>query len=135
MKVFVGGSKNIAVLPDCVLQQIDAFRNTGCAFLIGDCYGVDLCVQKYLADGKERNVTIFCSGEIPRNNVGNWDVIALRNKDRKGFEFYRLKDIQMAQDADFGYMIWDGISKGTKQNIEDLRGLNKPVKVEIIKKK
>lgn len=135
MKVFIGGSKNIAALPDCVLKQIDEYCKNGYSFLIGDCYGVDLCVQKYLADGKEKNVTIFCSGEVPRNNVGNWNVIALRNKDRKGFEFYRLKDIQMSQNADCGYMIWDGISKGTKQNIEDLQAFNKPVKVEIIKKK
>lgn len=135
MKVFIGGSKNISVLPDSVLRQIDEYRKAGCSFLIGDCYGVDLCAQKYLSDCKERKVTIYCSGEVPRNNVGNWDVISLRNKDREGYEFYRLKDIRMAQNADCGYMIWDGISKGTRQNIEDLKAIDKLVKVEIVTKK
>lgn len=133
MKIFIGGSKNIATLPEFVLRQIDAYREEGYAFLIGDCYGVDFCVQKYLKACGEKNVAVYCSGEAPRNNVGNWNVVALHNTDLSGYAFYRLKDIRMAQDADCGYMIWDGISKGTKQNITDLQELGKTVKVDIIR--
>ena len=35
----------------------------------------------------------------------------------------------MANDADSGFMIWDGKSKGTLMNIIDLLNLNKPVEI------
>lgn len=132
MKVFIGGSKNINTLSDSTLRQIDVYRSEGYSFLIGDCYGVDLCVQRYFAEVKEDKITIYCSGDKPRNNVGEWDIIALHNT-LNGFASYRQKDIAMAQDCDCGYMIWDGVSKGTAANIFDLKHLNKPVKVELVK--
>ena len=57
MKVFEGGSENIAVVPEKVLRRLDTFRAEGCMFLIGDCYGMDLCVQRYLKErgGVERH--------------------------------------------------------------------------------
>lgn len=42
-----------------------------------------------------------------------------------GFEFYRQKDIAMANDADCGFMIWDGKSRGTFSNIVSLAQMNK----------
>lgn len=57
---------------------------------------------------------------------------ALHIEGMSGYEFYRQKDIVMAADCDCGYMIWDGVSKGTRQNIEDLKRLGKFVQTESI---
>ena len=43
----------------------------------------------------------------------------------EGREFYTLKDMKMADDADYGLMIWDGKSKGTLKNIEEMKKNNK----------
>ena len=45
----------------------------------------------------------------------------------KGFDFYRQKDISMSKDADCGFMVWDGQSKGTLCNIISLVSQSKPV--------
>ena len=43
----------------------------------------------------------------------------------KGRDLYTLKDISMAEDADYGLMVWDGESKGTLNNILLMKKLNK----------
>ena len=129
MKVFIGGSKNQTKLTENMAMQIDAYIGDGYAVLIGDCYGIDHAVQKLLSERGYKEVTVYCSGDMPRNNAGGWSVVALKS-DKRGYEFYRQKDIAMTIDCDCGYMIWDGISKGTMQNIEDLKRAGKPVKIE-----
>ena len=44
----------------------------------------------------------------------------LANADEKGFDFYVLKDLRMAREADYGFMIWDAKSRGTLNNIFNL---------------
>lgn len=129
MKVFIGGSKNQTKLTERAKNQIEAFLSDDCYILIGDCYGIDLSVQRLLAERGYKQVTVYCSGDVPRNNVGGWSVVTLHS-DKRGYEFYRQKDIAMSADCDSGFMIWDGKSKGTKQNIADLERLGKPVHVE-----
>ena len=53
----------------------------------------------------------------------------------RGFQFYKQKDIAMANTADYGFMIWDGESKGTLNNMIDLISRNKPVMVYLINQK
>lgn len=53
----------------------------------------------------------------------------------RGFEFYKQKDIAMANTADYGFMIWDGESKGTLNNMINLISRNKPVMVYLINQK
>ena len=90
-------------------------------------------MQQLLSERGYRDVTVYCSGDVPRNNAGGWPIVALKS-DKRGYEFYRQKDIAMTVDCDCGYMIWDGVSKGTLQNIEDLKCAGKPVKVEFVDK-
>lgn len=129
MNVFIGGSKNLTVLPNSAADTIEEYINAGYCILIGDCYGIDLCVQTLLKSRGYNKVTVYCSGDAPRNNVGGWPVIALHS-DKKGYDFYRRKDIAMVKACDCGLMIWNGTSKGTKQNICDLERICKPVQVE-----
>ena len=45
------------------------------------------------------------------------------------FDFYKQKDIVMAEDADYRFMIWDGQSRGTLNNIINLLQKDKKVLV------
>lgn len=47
------------------------------------------------------------------------------NKFDKGYELYKRKDEQMAADADEGFMILKGATRGTIANIERLAALKK----------
>ena len=101
--------------------------------LVGDCYGVDSAVQNYLISLNYKNVTVFASNGVARNNRGRWKVenIVVENN-QKGFDFYRQKDIAMANAADYGFMIWDGKSKGTLNNIIELISQEKKIVVYLV---
>ena len=104
--------------------------------VVGDCYGVDSLVQKFYANIGYRNIEIFASNGKARNNVGNWMVHNVPvPASVRGFEFYKQKDIAMANTADYGFMIWDGESKGTLNNMINLISRNKPVMVYLINQK
>jgi adenine-specific DNA-methyltransferase len=68
-------------------------------------------------------------GNACRNNVGGWPVHVVEAAGRRGFEYYALKDAEMAREADCGLMIWDGKSKGTLLNVHRLIEFGKPVVV------
>ena len=129
MKVFISGSKSISALPEEVKSLLDSYIDTGAEILVGDCYGVDAAVQMYLDSKGYRNVTIYCSGETPRNNFVTGAKVrscAEAAKGLTGREFHYVKDIQMANDCDQAIMIWDGKSKGTGENIRRIKELKKP---------
>jgi len=108
---------------------IDQFIENNDEILIGDCYGVDAAVQKYLESKGFSNVTVYCSGVIPRNNFTSSAKIhscAEAAKGLTGSEFHYVKDIQMANDCDQALMIWDGKSKGTAENLKRIKEMGKP---------
>jgi len=116
--VFVGGSRRITRLPVEAKSRIDNIVERGLAILVGDANGVDKAVQKHLAEAKYEKVTVYCSGGTSRNNVGQWVTRSVNAGEReKNFQFYAAKDREMAQQAEFGLMIWDGNSPGTVLNI------------------
>ncbi len=132
MKLFVSGSKSISVLPDEVKAILDEHIALGTEFLVGDCYGVDVAVQKYLETKGYRNVTIYCSGETPRNNFAPSAKVrscAETAKGLTGSAFHYVKDIQMASDCDQALIIWNGKSKGTAENIRRIKELKKPYRI------
>ena len=129
MKVFVGGSKTITYLKDEVKTSLDTLCDMGAEFLIGDCFGADKLMQQYLYDKGYRKVTVYVSGERTRNNIGGFIEKHINAEGLSGFEFYRQKDIVMAEDADRGLMLWDGKTMGTSANIQDMRRMGKEVTV------
>ena len=132
MKVFISGSKSISALSEEVKSLLDEHIALGTEFLVGDCYGVDAAVQMYLDSKGYRNVTIYCSGETPRNNYVTGAKVhscAEAAKGLTGSAFQYVKDIQMAQDCDTALMIWDGKSKGTGENIRRIKELKKPYRI------
>ena len=132
MKLFISGSKSISVLSDEVKAILDKYIAIGTEFLVGDCYGVDAAVQMYLDSKGYSNVTVYCSGETPRNNFAPSAKVCSCAEAAKGLTgnaFQYVKDIQMAQDCDTALMIWEGKSKGTGENIRRIKELKKPYRI------
>lgn len=116
--IFVGGSRHVSRLPAEVGKRLDNVVASGHRVVVGDANGADKAVQKRLLDARYDKVTVFCSGDRPRNNLASWEVHPVEvPKGAKGFQFYAAKDRAMAQEADFGLMIWDGKSPGTVLNV------------------
>lgn len=116
--VFIGGSRHISRLPAEVRQRLDNVIHSGHRVVVGDANGADKAVQKHLHDAAYDKVTVFCSGDTLRNNLGQWRTHTVAVPDHlKGFQFYAAKDREMAREADFGLMIWDGKSPGTVLNV------------------
>ncbi len=130
MKVFIGGSKMINSLTDEFVSELDRICSEGNEILIGDCFGVDSLVQKYLTSRGYTNVKVYISGDKVRCNHGDFPVVHIAVPDGIfGYDQRRQKDIAMAEAADCGLMLWDRKSRGTAANITDLRRMGKRVKV------
>ena len=120
--VFLGGSRSVAALTPDVKARIDNVIEKGFNVLVGDANGGDKSVQRYLAERGYRNVTVYCTEGKCRNNIGEWALKSVPFTGRKsdGFAFYAAKDDAMANDADYGLMVWDGKSRGTLRNVINL---------------
>lgn len=118
MKVFIAGARSITVIDQYATEKLCSICDKRFSILIGDCYGIDTLVQAYLAQRNYSDVTVYASNGIVRNNVGKWPTMNVAvESNARGFDFFRQKDVAMAKDADLGFMIWDGNSKGTLYNI------------------
>ena len=119
--VFVAGSRKIGRLNDQVRERLGNVIAGSYRVLVGDANGADKAVQAFLSERQYKNVVVFCSGATCRNNVGAWPT---HNVDvpsgMTGRAFYTCKDIEMAENADYGLMLWDGKSAGTLNNVLEL---------------
>lgn len=130
MKIFIAGARKVNTLNDTIKEKLDSICQNKHSVLIGDCYGVDAAVQNFFAQRLYRDVTVYASNGVARNNIGDWNVENIRvDSAVRGFDFYKQKDIAMAESADYGFMIWDGSSKGTLNNIINLANNGKKVLV------
>lgn len=131
--VFIGGSINVRVLDEEVKRHIDRIVARRLSVVIGDADGADKAVQAYLHQQEYRRVEVFCMNGGCRNNVGQWPLRAVasrrRRRDRR---YYATKDRLMAQEADAGFMIWDGHSVGTLANVARLARQGKTVVVYLV---
>jgi hypothetical protein len=100
---------------------------------VGDANGADKAAQAYLHGKGYPHVEVFCAEGACRNNVGGWAVrnIPAQTRERNA-EFYSAKDRVMAEEADFGLMLWDGKSVGTLMNVFRLLELQKKAVVYIV---
>ncbi len=131
--VFFGGSRNLRRLNNEIKNRTDKIITQGFHMLIGDANGADKSMQNYLYEHKYGRVTIYCMGNDCRNNIGSW-MIKRVSSDRKtkDFAYFSLKDLRMSEDADYGFMVWDGKSKGTLNNIINLCERNKTTLVYFV---
>lgn len=116
--IFIGGSRHVSRLPPEVKKRLDSIAASGHRVIVGDANGADKAVQKHFFDKQYEKVVVFCAGDAPRNNLGAWRTHYVdAPKNAKGFQFHATKDREMAREADFGLMIWDGKSPGTILNL------------------
>jgi hypothetical protein len=135
-RVFIAGSMNIKHLDSKVKLRIDNILAQDFEVVVGDADGADTSIQAYLFNHGTAKATVFCSGERPRNNVGNWPVQRVETSYSEGSRaFFTAKDIRMAEVADFGLMIWDTKSTGTLSNVLELLARRKKSAVFINKAK
>jgi hypothetical protein len=104
----------------------------GLQVLVGDANGADKAIQKFLVEKDYSNVVVFFAGTVCRNNLGKWPTNPVRvNRSERDFRFYAAKDLAMSEAADYGFMIWDGESQGTVNNILNLLERGKRVVVYV----
>jgi len=133
--VFIGGSRAVSRLNTLILAKLDELIERQCVIFVGDANGADKAVQKHFAGRGYEHVVVYCMDEC-RNNIGNWPSKSVRRpSSRKDFAYYAAKDHAMAQDAKCGIMLWDGKSKGTLNNIQQLIGSGKKTLVYLAAEK
>lgn len=130
-KVFFSGSRRLARLNQAIRDRADSIIAQGFTVLIGDANGADTSMQKYLAEQGYEKVTVFCTGTVCRNNVGGWKTRQIKPGSgvRRGFRFYTAKDEKMSEEATYGFVMWDGQSIGSLNNILNLLRQRKKVLV------
>ena len=118
--VFIGGSRAISRLNEPLRAKLDDFIARGCKIIVGDANGADKAVQQHFADRDYPELIVYCMDRC-RNNVGGWPIKHIhRPSANRDFSYYAAKDHAMASDANCGMMMWDGVSKGTLNNIQSL---------------
>ncbi len=133
--VFIGGSRAVSRLNSIIRDKLDDLMNRQCMVLVGDANGADKAVQQHFASRDYEHVTVYCV-EHCRNNLGNWPAKHITApSDRTGFAYYAAKDLAMAHDAKCGVMLWDGKSKGTLNNIQQIIKAGKKVLVYLTPQK
>lgn len=126
MTVFISGSRSVKQLDECIIANLRHWIKKNIHINIGDCYGLDLLVQSFLAQSKYKNVTVYATNGKVRNNVGNWEIKNITSNYKEGTrDYYTEKDIAMSNDSDYAFVIWDGVSKGSYNNIVRMIRLHK----------
>src|SRR6266446_1452437 len=130
--VFLGGSRRIARLNESIRAKLDELVERGLWMFVGDANGADRALQEHLARRGYERVVVYSVAGILRNNVGHWEVRSVEApKGVRGFDLYSVKDKAMARDAAYGFMLWDGKSRGTLENVRNLLAYGKPVAVHL----
>ena len=108
MKVFIAEPRIVREIDKNIIFKLENICDKNYEILIGDAAGIDSCVQKFLQFKLYKNVIVFASKGIARNNYGDWKIEKVEVSNQvTGFEFYAQKDLQMAKKADVGFMIWN----------------------------
>ncbi|MCC4598373.1 XRE family transcriptional regulator [Xanthomonas campestris pv. phormiicola] len=119
--VFIAGSISISRLHEKVQERINNIISSDLNVVVGDADGADTSIQQCLRDYHATKVTVYCTGDNPRNNVADWPVHRVRSKARAGSRaFFTAKDLEMARSSDYGLMVWDCKSTGTLSNVIEL---------------
>jgi hypothetical protein len=135
-KVFVSGSIQIKRLDKNVIFRLTHIIESGYEVIVGDADGVDTSIQEFFLSHDYPKVTVYCTGDQPRNNVGRWTVKNIKSDAApRTRAFFTAKDLAMAEDCDFGLMIWNTKSTGTLSNIINLLNLEKKSRVYVNKEK
>lgn len=116
--IFLSGSRAINRLNKKIRERLTGITSQSFQVLIGDANGADKALQEFLNENHYSRVKVYCSGGHCRNNVGAWETHTVQIPSRaRGRDFYTQKDRQMAKSADHGFVLWDGKSPGSIENV------------------
>lgn len=119
--VFIAGSISISRLHEKVADRINKIVSSDFNVVVGDADGADTSIQECLQRYQAGKVTVYCTGDSPRNNVAEWPVHRVVSKAKAGTRaYFTAKDLEMARDSDYGLMVWDCKSTGTLSNVIEL---------------
>lgn len=119
--VFIAGSISISRLHEKVADRINKIVSSDFNVVVGDADGADTSIQECLKLYQAEKVTVYCTGDSPRNNVAEWPVHRVVSKAKAGTRaYFTAKDLEMARDSDYGLMVWDCKSTGTLSNVIEL---------------
>lgn len=119
--VFIAGSISISRLHEKVQERINEIVSSNLNVVVGDADGADTSIQECLRKYQADKVTVYCTGETPRNNVAEWPMHRVNSKAKVGTRaYFTAKDLEMARQSDYGLMIWDCKSTGTLSNVIEL---------------
>jgi hypothetical protein len=119
--VFIAGSISINLLHEKVQERINKIVTSGFNVVVGDADGADTSIQECLQKYRANKVTVYCTGDVPRNNVAEWPVFKVSSKAKAGSRaYFTAKDLEMVRASDYGLMIWDCKSTGTLSNVIEL---------------
>ena len=136
MKIVLGGSRHLDVIPTIIIKILDNMMSQECSFFVGDAKGSDVAFQEYLFKRKYSQTKVFTSMSEPRNNLGGWSYEVIRgNLKSKSHAMHAFKDREMCKRADAGIMNWDSTSAGTLSNVIDLANQGKKCDVWIAQKR
>lgn len=114
LKVVISGSRTVAQLPAEAIIRIEKIMELGAKILIGDCFGADYLVQTFLKQSGYSRVTVYHTGNSPRNNAG-FASVGVNGS-------YTQRDRIMCSIADYGLAIIKDNSPGTLKNIQRMPG-------------
>ncbi|GGC07148.1 hypothetical protein GCM10011494_27220 [Novosphingobium endophyticum] len=119
--VFIAGSISISRLHEKVADRINKIVSSDFNVVVGDADGADTSIQECLQRYQAGKVTVYCTGDTPRNNVAEWPVHRVVSKAKAGTRaYFTAKDLEMARNSDYGLMVWDCKSTGTLSNVIEL---------------
>lgn len=73
MKVFIAGPRAITELDENIYLKLNSICDKNYDVLVGDADGIDTSIQKYLQSKLYKNVRVFASKGIVRNNIRKLD--------------------------------------------------------------
>ncbi|MEG4518878.1 MULTISPECIES: hypothetical protein [unclassified Microcoleus] len=110
--VMISGSRLIKDIGPGV-ASLNRIMELKFSIILGDASGVDKLVQEYLRNSNYLNVQVYFalwSGNGKPRNVTGFQTVGVPGS-------YVDRDKAMCAVCDYGLALWDGISRGTKDNI------------------
>jgi adenine-specific DNA-methyltransferase len=111
--VMISGSSSIKNI-SAGLPSIDRIMEQKFSVIVGDAVGVDMLVQEYLRQSNYLNVTVYFalwSGKGKPRNTTDYATVGVAGS-------YIDRDKAMCSVCDYGLALWDGRSRGTRDNID-----------------
>ncbi|MEG5175587.1 hypothetical protein [Microcoleus sp. B3-D7] len=122
--VMISGSRSITDI-SLRLQSLNRIMELNFSIILGEASGIDKLVQEYLRSQNYPNVRVYFalwSGNGKPRNVTGFQTVGIPGN-------YVERDKAMCSVCDYGFALWDGISRGTKDNIDRTQGKTKIIRI------